>query len=119
VGRVWPRHSGGGRPLNSVVSHHMTAERSRVPVPALLIPPTIVLGLVLLFSFANLTIVVSIAISTVAVGVIVEGFAVAIAVTAILHDAALRTVRNYAATTIGVASLLVGVGLLIAIAGGV
>jgi hypothetical protein len=22
VGRVWPRHSGGGRPLNSVVSRH-------------------------------------------------------------------------------------------------
>jgi hypothetical protein len=23
VGRVWPRHGGGGRPLNSVVSHHV------------------------------------------------------------------------------------------------
>ena len=28
VGRVWPRHSGGGRPLNSVVRHHMTALRT-------------------------------------------------------------------------------------------
>ena len=23
VGRVWPRHSGGGRPLNSLVRHHL------------------------------------------------------------------------------------------------
>jgi hypothetical protein len=29
VGRVWPRHSGGGRPLNSVVSHAMSAKPKR------------------------------------------------------------------------------------------
>jgi hypothetical protein len=27
VGRVWPRHGHRGRPLNSVVRHHMTASR--------------------------------------------------------------------------------------------
>ena len=29
VGRVWPRHSGGGRPLNSVVRHHWATSMRR------------------------------------------------------------------------------------------
>jgi hypothetical protein len=30
VGRVWPRHSGGGRPLNSVVRTHCDMGRARL-----------------------------------------------------------------------------------------
>jgi hypothetical protein len=36
VGRVWPRHSGGGRPLNSVVRRHVPYE---IAFSKVLVPP--------------------------------------------------------------------------------
>jgi hypothetical protein len=53
VGRVWPRHGHRGRPLNSVVSHHMRAvETQRVPIKWLLVPSIVVVAVAVLFGIA-------------------------------------------------------------------
>jgi hypothetical protein len=36
MGRVWPRHGHRGRPLNSVVSHHVTTMKSPAPIIAVI-----------------------------------------------------------------------------------
>ena len=89
----------------------MAIDTKRVPVGALVVPPVVVFGSMLLS-------LVEFAIFTAVVGIVIEGFAVPVAVTALIRNVALRTAGNVVAILVGAGSLVAGIMIVVVLAGG-
>jgi hypothetical protein len=120
VGRVWPRHGHRGRPLNSVVSHHMSeAYRPSVPRRWLLAPAITFVVVVTVLALATITVpdannfhglgglLFLASGATIVIITVVELFALAISVTALLRAPELRTGANWAALAFGASPFVV------------
>jgi hypothetical protein len=109
-----------GRPLNSVVSHHMSeAHRPSVPRKWLLAPAITFVVVVTALALATITVpdannfhglgglLFLASGATIVIITVVELFALAISVTALLHAPELRTGANWAALVFGASPFVV------------